>query len=176
MLGGFRSERVDVIGTGRRAHATVVNAMAKETVMRTSPQGVKLIEQREGVRHGAYRDSRGLWTIGVGHLSDAYFHVSPGMIISEAKALELLAHDLGEVEDTINRSVHVPLQQHQFDALASLGFNIGCSGLAHSTVVHFVNLEEFRQAASAFMAWVHPAVLRGRRESECLQFMGNRNA
>ena len=140
--------------------------------MKTSAKGVKLIEQREGVRHGAYRDSRGLWTIGVGHLSDAYFHVSPGMMISEAKALDLLAHDLGEVEDVINRKVQVPLQQYQFDALASLGFNIGCGGLAHSSVVHFVNLKMFTQAADAFMAWCHPAVLRGRRESERRQFLG----
>ena len=144
----------------------------KENNMKTSAKGVKLIEQREGIRLGAYRDSRGLLTIGVGHLSDAYFHVSPGMIISEAKALDLLGHDLGDVEDTINRAVKVSLQQCQFDALASLGYNIGCGGLAHSTVVHFVNAKAFTQAADAFMNWCHPAVLRGRRESERRQFLG----
>ncbi len=140
--------------------------------MKTSQRGLVLIKEREGVRHGAYQDSRGLWTIGIGHLSDAYFRVSPGMIISEAKALELLAHDLGAVEDVINRKVQVPLQQYQFDALASLGFNIGCGGLAHSSVVHFVNLKMFTQAGDAFMAWRHPVVLRGRRESERRQFLG----
>src|ERR1019366_7350228 len=134
--------------------------------MKTSAKGVKLIEQREGVRRGAYRDARGLWTIGVGHFSDAYFHVSPGMIISDARALDLLVHDLSEVEETINKAVKVHLQQYQFDALASLGYNIGCGGLAHSTVVHFVNLKMFTQAADAFMAWCHPTVLRGRRENE----------
>lgn len=140
--------------------------------MRTSPQGVKLIEQREGVRLGAYRDSRGLWTIGVGHLSNSYFPVHAGMMISEAKALDLLAHDLQQVEETIDRVVKVPLQQYQFDALASLGYNIGCEGLQHSTVIHFINLKAFAQAADAFMQWVHPAVLRGRRESERRQFLG----
>jgi len=161
-----------MIGTSRANHAVVINAMSREMAMKTSAKGIKLIEQREGVRHGAYRDSRGLLTIGVGHLSDSYFRVSPGMIISEAKALDLLAHDLGEVEDTINRAVKVPLQQYQFDALASLTYNIGCGGLAHSSVVHFVNLKMFTQAADAFMAWCHPAVLRGRRDSERRQFMG----
>ena len=164
---------MDVIGTERRAHADVINALAKQgNGMKTSPHGLKLIEEREGVRRGAYRDVRGLLTIGVGHLSDAYFRVSPGMMISEAKALELLAHDLGEVEDTINRKVQVPLQQYQFDALASLGYNIGCGGLAHSSVVHFTNIKMFTQAADAFLAWCHPAVLRGRRESERRQFLG----
>ena len=140
--------------------------------MRTSTKGIKLIEQREGVRLGAYRDSRGLLTIGVGHLSNAYFHVSPGMVISEAKALDLLSHDLGDVEATIAHVVKVPLQQWQFDALASLGYNIGCGGLAHSTVVHFVNAKAFTQAADSFMNWVHPPELRGRRESERRQFLG----
>lgn len=140
--------------------------------MKTSANGIKLIEQREGVRHGAYKDSRGLWTIGVGHLSNDYFRVSPGMIISEAKALDLLAHDLGDVEDTINRAVKVPLQQYQFDALASFGFNIGCGGLAHSSVVHFVNLKMFPHAGEAFLAWRHPAALYGRRQSERRQFLG----
>ena len=164
---------MDVIGTGRRAHADVINALAKQgNSMKTSPHGLKLIEEREGVRRGAYRDVRGLLTIGVGHLSNKSFLVHPGMIISEAKALELLAEDLGEVEDTINRAVKVPLQQYQFDALASLGFNIGASGLAHSSVVHFVNLKAFTQAADAFLVWCHPAVLRGRRESERRQFLG----
>ena len=162
-----------MIGTDRRAHADVINAMARRGMtMKTSAAGIKLIEQREGVRHGAYRDSRGLWTIGVGHLSNAYFRVTPGMIISEAKALELLAHDLGNVEIAINRAVKAPLEQHQFDALASLGFNIGCAGLAHSSVVHFINERKYESAAQAFMAWVHPAVLRGRRDAERRQFLG----
>jgi lysozyme len=140
--------------------------------MRTSTKGIKLIEEREGVRLGAYRDVRGLWTIGVGHLSSKSFQVHPGMVISETTALRLLAEDLGDVEATIAHVVKVPLQQWQFDALASLGYNIGCGGLAHSTVVHFVNAKAFSQASDAFMNWVHPPELRGRRESERRQFLG----
>lgn len=140
--------------------------------MKTSAKGIKLIEQREGVRLGAYQDSRGLWTIGVGHLSNAYFRVSPGMVISEAKALELLAHDLGDVEATIVHAVRVPLQQWQFDALASLTYNIGCGGFGHSRVAYLINNKMFTQAADAFLDWVHPPELRGRRESERKQFLG----
>ena len=140
--------------------------------MKTSAAGLKAIMQREGVRLGAYRASRGLWTIGCGHLTNDYFRVSPGMVISQQKAMDLLAHDLGQVEATINAVCKVPLQQWQFDALASLGFNIGCGGLAHSTVMHYVNAMAFPQAADAFMNWCHPPELRGRRESERRQFLG----
>ena len=35
--------------------------------MKTSAAGRALIERREGRRLSAYRDTRGIWTIGVGH-------------------------------------------------------------------------------------------------------------
>ena len=36
--------------------------------MKMSEQGMKLLHEREGRRTKAYRDSRGYWTIGLGHL------------------------------------------------------------------------------------------------------------
>ncbi len=142
--------------------------------LKTSKEGLNLIMEREGVRLQAYHDTRGLLTIGVGHLSNAYFPVHPGQIITREKALDLLAHDLGEVEEAIARAVSAPLKQSQFDALASLGFNIGCAGLGHSRVVHLFNAGSITMAANAFMDWVHPPQLRGRRESERRQFLGQK--
>jgi len=139
--------------------------------LKTSPAGIAAIAQREGERLTAYRDSRGLWTIGVGHLTNAFFKVFPGLKITREKEMELLAHDLGEVEATINRCVKVPMTQNQFDALASLGYNIGCGGLAGSSVVRYLNAKNYNAAADAFMAWCHPSVLIGRRKAERIQFL-----
>ena len=139
--------------------------------MKTSPAGITVLAQREGERLTAYRDSRGLWTIGVGHLTNAFFKVFPGLRITREKEMELLAHDLGEVEATINRCVKVPMTQNQFDAMASLGYNIGCGGLAHSSVVRNLNAGKINAAADAFMAWCHPSVLIGRRKAERIQFL-----
>jgi len=138
----------------------------------TSEAGIARLAEREGFRLVAYPDTRGLWTIGVGHLSNDYFPVRPGLMISKEKALELLAHDLGEVERTINACVHVDISQDQFDALASLGFNIGCRGLAHSSVIYRLNFGDYEGAARAFMMWVHPPELKPRRTGEMNQFLG----
>ena len=46
--------------------------------MITSPAGRTAIMQREGIRLRAYRDTRGLWTIGAGHCAGAP-RVTPGM-------------------------------------------------------------------------------------------------
>jgi lysozyme len=141
--------------------------------MKISQLGLLALEQREGRRLKAYPDSRGLWTIGVGHLTNAYFRVFPGQQITEEQVLKLLAHDVQSVEDTINVCVHRPLTQYQFDALVSLGYNIGVGGLSHSAVVHFINAGDFKSAAEAFMNWVHPAVLVNRRKGEMAQFLGH---
>lgn len=140
--------------------------------MKTSAIGLNRLEFREGDRLQAYRDSRGLWTIGVGHLTDAFFRVFPGLKITRAQSLHLLAHDVASVEETINACVKKPLTQNQFDALVSLGYNIGCGGLSHSAVVHHINNGDMQQAAEAFLDWCHPPELRGRRLAEQLQFKG----
>ena len=140
--------------------------------MKTSQSGLAKLSTREGKQLVAYRDSRGLWTIGVGHLTNAYFRVFRGLKITEQKEMDLLAHDVGSVEACINSCVKVPLKQYQFDALVSLGYNIGVGGLAHSAVVHYINDGRMDLAAKAFMDWVHPPELKGRRESEAHQFEG----
>ena len=141
--------------------------------MHTSINGLARLEAREGVRLKAYPDSRGLWTIGVGHLSNAYFRVFRGQQITEKKSMELLAHDVQSVEVTINSCVHQQLRQYQFDALVSLGYNIGCAGLSHSAVVHYINAGRMDLAAQAFIQWIHPPELKGRREDEVKQFEGH---
>ncbi len=139
--------------------------------MRVSPAGRAAIRQREGCRLSAYRDSRGIWTIGVGHVDMTPPVVTPGMRITEAEADAFLAADLTPVEATINGAVSVPLTQNEFDAMASLGFNIGVGGLRRCTVIGRLNRGDRSGAADAFLLWAHPAELLGRRKAERIQFL-----
>ena len=138
--------------------------------MRVSPAGRLAIRQREGCRLTAYRDSRGIWTIGVGHVNMTPPAVTPGLRITEAQADQFLAADLAPVEATIAGAVKVPLTQNEFDALASLGFNIGANGLRRCTVVGRLNRGDRAGAAQAFLLWAHPSELMGRRRAEMKQF------
>jgi lysozyme len=142
-------------------------------MMTTSPAGRKAIEQREGVRLQAYRDSVGIWTIGVGHAATSNVPPIPkaGMKITAEEADRLLTADLKRYESTVNLAVKVPLTQNQFDACVSLCFNIGQKGFAHSTVVARINKRDYHGAADAFLLWSHPDVLRGRRRAERAQFL-----
>ena len=139
---------------------------------KTSPAGRALIEQREGKRLTAYRDSVGVLTIGVGHTGRmAPPPVTAGMRITQAQCDAFLAVDLAPVEAVIARDVRVPISASECDALASLGFNIGSGGLAKSTVIKRLNLGDVTGAADAFLMWSKPSELVGRRRAERLQFL-----
>ena len=140
--------------------------------MKTSTAGRADIRQREGEVLRTYRDSRGIPTCCVGHTG----RMSPpipvmGQTFTPAQSDAFLAADLAPVEQVINTVVTVPLSQTEFDAMASLGFNIGAAGLRKSTVVRKLNMGDVAGAAQAFMLWDHPAELTSRRVAERKQFL-----
>ena len=140
--------------------------------MKTSPAGRALIERREGRRLSAYRDGVGVLTIGCGHTGRMSAPpVRAGMTITDAECSAYLAADLAPVEHVINAAAKVPITRNEFDALASLGFNIGAGGLRGSLTIRKLNRGDVKGAAAAFMDWAHPVQLAGRRREEMAQFL-----
>ena len=141
--------------------------------MKTSPAGIAAIKQREGCRLKAYRDSTGVWTIGVGHSSEAGTPppVHSGMVITDAQALSILAGDLAPREKFLNGLLRHAPTQNQFDAMMSLMFNVGNGAFEHSQVLKHFNGEDIHGAAAAFMHYVQPPELARRRHDEMHQFL-----
>lgn len=135
--------------------------------MKTSIAGITAIKQREGCRLAAYRDSRGIWTIGVGHTGP---EVEPGTIWTTDQVDAALAHDIGWAEAEVNRCVQVPMTQNQFDALVSFTFNVGRTGFDHSSALRDFNFGVLR-VANDLLKWENPPELKNRRESERRQFL-----
>ncbi len=123
-------------------------------MMKTSQRGIDLIKSFEGLRLTAYPDpgtGGDPWTIGYGHTAG----VTPGMTITEEQAVQFLREDLYSAERDIDRLVAVRLCQHQFDALASLVFNIGGTAFRDSTLLRKLNAGDYAGAAVQFDRWVH---------------------
>jgi lysozyme len=141
--------------------------------MKTSDQGRKLLIQRESLETNAYRDSEGYWTIGVGHLlsldKSADFS---SLVWTSEKCEQVFAEDLAKYEKAVNDSVHVPLEQHQFDALVSFAHNIGVAGVMNSWVVRDINAGNLEAAIAAFDNWHQPPSIITRRNGEKAQFAG----
>ena len=120
---------------------------------KVSREGVLLIKSFEGFRPRAMQRSDGRWVIGYGHTQSA----REGARVSEAEAELLMQYDLIPVVKAVTDHVRVPLNQHQFDALASFAFSIGADRFAASDVVEQLNAGSARQASASMSAWADEA-------------------
>lgn len=102
--------------------------------MKVSREGVVLIKSFEGFRPHAVKATPG-WRIGYGHTASA----REGATVTEAEAELLLQYDLKPVVAALNEHIVVPLNQHQFDALASFGLSVGVERLLASEVIRRLN-------------------------------------
>ena len=138
--------------------------------MKMSPEGRRRLIKREGCILESYKDSVGVWTIGVGHTAAAGHPIPvPGLVITQADADAILERDLVQYENAINNALKVPVAQHEFDALVSICFNVGPK-FAQSTAIRLLNRGDRDGAASAIMLWNKPPEIIGRRRSEMEQF------
>jgi lysozyme len=140
--------------------------------MELSPIGRAALVAREGRRLLAYSDSKGIATIGIGHTSAAGPpKVEFGMTITAEECDEIFARDILRFALPIVQHVKVPLEDHQFDALVSLAYNIGTTAFLASTLLKRLNASDYHAAAEAFLMWNKPAEIIPRRQAEREQFI-----
>ena len=120
--------------------------------MRISERGLAHIKHFEGLRLTSYFCTSRICTIGYGHTGP---EVKPGMVITEARAEELLRQDLEAAEKAVSELVKVPLRQGQYDAICDLIFNVGRDAIAKSTLLKLLNKGQYGPAAEQLMRWVH---------------------
>lgn len=136
--------------------------------MKVSREGVVLIKSFEGFRPRAVARPEGGWVIGYGHTASA----REGLTVGEADAELLLQYDLLPVVKALHERVTAPLNQHQFDALASFAFSLGVERFIASDVLARVNAGAAAEAADALFGWPEPpgpdAALRRRAAERAL--------
>jgi lysozyme len=162
-----------VLGIAAAIHFTDKYTQIEENIMAIAKSTLDFITKEEGARNKAYKDSKGLWTIGVGHLikDDEKDLITANL--TNDRVEDLLRKDLKWCSEAVESSVKVPLAQNQFDALYSLCFNIGSTAFKNSTVVKRINANDLKGAADAILMWNKPAVLEGRRKRERELFLAN---
>lgn len=142
--------------------------------MKTSNEGLELIQKFEGFRAEAYICAGGKATIGYGHTAG----VQLGDTISIEQAQMYLRHDVGDAEAAVDALIKVPLKQCQFDALVSFVFNVGSGHFSSSTLRRLINenCSDVSMIKKAFLMWVKsrgkvlPGLAR-RREEEFALFI-----
>jgi lysozyme len=161
-----------ILGVFAVIHFTNRYTQIEENIMAIAKSTLDFITKEEGARNKAYKDSKGLWTIGVGHLIKADEQHLITATLTDEQVEELLRSDLKWCSEAVESSVKVPLTQSQFDALYSLCFNIGGTAFKNSTVVKRINANDLQGAAEAILMWNKPEVLVNRRKRERALFLG----
>ncbi|WP_390587254.1 lysozyme [Erythrobacter sp. MTPC3] len=99
--------------------------------LNASNQLLEAMIEEEGIRYDVYRDVAGYPTVGVGHLLLPEDNLRLGDRISHERALDFLESDIAKAEDIVRRLVgDLPINQHEFDALVDLAFNVGEGSLS----------------------------------------------
>lgn len=152
--------------------------------MKTSLNGLRLIQEFEGFSTKPYKCSAGVWTIGYGStyypnglrvtakdapITREYAEIVQKNVI--AKDYDPIINSL--LKSEIDRGF---VSQNMFDAVISLTYNIGASGFKRSSVLRHLKNGDKLQAADAFLLWNKAGgkVLKGlvrRREKERKLFL-----
>jgi lysozyme len=161
-----------ILGIIAVVHITDKYTQIEENIMAIAESTLSFITKEEGARNKAYHDSKGLLTIGVGHLIRADEPHLVNAVLTDEQVKDLLKSDLKWCSEAVEGAVRVPLNQNQFDALYSLCFNIGPTAFKNSTVVKKLNAKDYQGAADAILMWNIPPILKKRRERERELFLG----
>lgn len=148
------------------------NAKKATAGLLLSLAGLSFIQTWEGTENTAYLDSVGVPTICTGSTRA----VKIGQVATTQECEERLVQDTGTAGRALARCVTAPVTQRQYDALVSLGFNIGEGAICRSTLVRKLNSGDCRGAGAEFLRWdwAGGSRLRGltnRRKAESAEFL-----
>jgi GH24 family phage-related lysozyme (muramidase) len=160
---------------GRALRRLEQTAAAVGSERQIDEDGLRFIAEFEGFRGDIYKDVAGYPTIGYGHLikNGEQSRFEGG--ISQGQALDLLREDAAQAVKAVTDLVSVPLNQNQFNALASFVFNVGRGNFARSTLLKKLNNGQYNDVESQLMRWVHAGGKRisgliRRRQAEATLF------
>ncbi len=147
--------------------------------MQASINCLNIIKKFEGLSLKPYLDVVNVPTIGYGstHYENGIAVTLKDPSIIKDRAISLMINTLANYVSAVNRMVHVPLNQNQFDALIDFAYNAGIGALQTSTLLRLLNAHDYNGASEEFSKWVHAdgKVFQGlvtRRELERKLFLG----
>jgi lysozyme len=114
------------------------------------------IQQFEGLKLKAYKDSVGIWTVGFGNI----FNLDTGNPIKEGDEITLetaerwLKIEVDNLQAKMRKVITVTLTNNQWTALTSLVYNIGFGAFKRSTLLRLLNAGASKEeVAKQFLRW-----------------------
>lgn len=161
-INGWTDNNIATATATTTHNSAVAKASASNSSkMQLSTQGLNLIKGFEGFVSNPYQDSSGVWTIGYGN---TYYLDGSRVKPTDSPLTEYQASQLKmaiinkDFATAVNRLLAEEIRsgkitQNMFDALVSLGYNIGVGALAKSSVIRYLKEDNKSAAADSFLLW-----------------------
>ena len=125
------------------------------------------LRRDEGVKYKPYKDTVGIWTVGVGHNLKAKPIDKKGWTypLTDAQVDELLSEDLSEVFAGLDKKLPWwrKLSYVRQRVLANLAFNLGIDGLLKfKNTLAYVQSGDYKNAAQGMLASKWATQVKGR--------------
>ncbi len=137
-----------------------------------SDAGLVELVGHEGVCLSKYKDSVGVWTIGIGATRSEIPDLagwSLNKTITMQDAFDLLRKGIVKYEDALNKNIKKPISQTEFDALCSWCYNVGVGWSSKASVISKINAGIHGQDLyDALMMFQKPKEIIGRRRKEAI--------
>lgn len=123
--------------------------------MKTNEAGMEIIKTFEGFSSKVYRCPALVCTVGFGSTygKDGKRITMKHPDVSKKEAEFLLHREVRHTEDAVRRLSKDRLNENQFSAVVSLGYNIGTGNLQSSTLMRMVRRGDIDEAADQFPRW-----------------------
>jgi lysozyme len=140
--------------------------------MKISNSGLVELVGHEGVCLSKYKDSVGVWTIGIGATKTEIPDLASWPLdkkITMQQAFDLLKKGIVKYEDALNTFLTVPIKQTEFDALCSWCYNVGVGWVPKASVIRLINNGQSGQILfDALMMYQKPKEIINRRRKEAV--------
>ena len=144
-----------------------------------SERGILFIRSFEGLKLTAYRDVKGILTIGWGHTGP---DVKAGMKVNEYQAETIFQKDLYDKSERfvrpLEQKIGYELTQNQYDALCSLVFNTGPDAIAPAnSIFRALKAHDIMKASQSILIWNKVTVIdpeTGKKVKKFCQGLYNR--
>lgn len=134
-------------------------------IIKMDEAGISFLVNEEGIVLHPYLDKNKVATIGVGSTwwEDGSKVKMSDKPITRERAIALFKTTLKHYELTVYSTTRDDINQHQFNSLVSICYNIGVNGFKSSTLLRLVNTNPNDPAISeAFKMWKKPDLLQRR--------------
>jgi lysozyme len=139
-----------------------------------SKEGMIELAGHEGICLNKYKDSVGVWTIGVGATRTEIPDIGTwpqSKSITVEEAFDLMKKSIVKYEKGVRRGLKVDVPQHVFDALVSWCYNVGTGWVKKASVIKLLNKGVHysdRRVYNALMMYKKPKEIIPRRKKEAI--------